>query len=132
MNDRIDMHTPRLPQDRTRELEHDEEMSHWAEEAMTLKEHSGTALRGASAAAHGRAALEAALGGPEAVEGALRGRKTLGRNRPAGRSPKRQTTLPVDLDQCGAKFIGAGGAKDYSELLRVALAEYLERHGASV
>lgn len=66
--------------------------------------------------------------GPEEVERAVRGRKTLGRHRPAGRSPKRQATLPEELDRRGLAFIEAGVAHDYSALMRTALAEYLDHH----
>lgn len=41
----------------------------WAEEADTEPATAARVLRGPEAAAHGRALLEAALGGPEAVEG---------------------------------------------------------------
>lgn len=103
----------------------------WAEDDMTLPVGSVTALRGDAAAAHGRALLESALGGPEAVEQTVRGRKTLGHPRPAGRSPKRQATLPEELDRRGLAFIEAGGANDYSALMRIALAEYLDRHASA-
>ncbi len=103
----------------------------WAENEMALPARSGTALRGKAAAQHGRALLEQALGGPEAVQAAVRGRKTLGRTRPAGRSPKRQATLPEDLDQRGLAFIQAGGASDYSALMRTALTEYLDQHASA-
>jgi len=106
----------------------DETAAQWAEEEMTLPTNSRTALRGADAAAHGRAALEEALGGTEAVERAVRGRKTLGQQRPAGRSPKRQTTLPADLDEYSRSYIAAGGAKDFSALMREALTEFFDHH----
>jgi hypothetical protein len=102
----------------------------WAENEMALPARSGTALRGKAAAQHGRALLEQALGGPEAVQAAVRGRKTLGRPRPAGRSPKRQATLPEELDKRGLAFIQAGGANDYSALMRIALTEYLDQHAS--
>ncbi|WP_432489559.1 hypothetical protein [Kineococcus sp. SYSU DK018] len=117
-------------QDRARDEARDEAAAEWAEREMTLRPHSPTALHGTAAAAHGRAALEAALGGAEAVEQVVRGRKTLGQHRPAGRSPKRQATLPAELDQRGLDFIAAGGAPDYSTLMRQALTEYLERHSS--
>lgn len=106
----------------------DQATARWAEEEMTLPTNSRTALRGADAANHGRAALEDALGGPDAVEHAVRGRKTLGQRRPAGRSPKRQTTLPAELDQHSQSYIAAGGAKDFSALMREALTEFLSNH----
>ena len=89
------------------------------------------AERDQAAAAHGRAMLEDALGGPEALQAAVRGRKTLGTDRPAGRSPKRQATLPEELDRRGLAFIEAGGAQDYSTLMRTALAEYLDHHASA-
>ncbi len=115
----------------TKVTEREQAASRWAEDDMTLPVDSVTALRGEAAAAHGRALLERVLGGPEAVEQAVRGRKTLGSPRPAGRSPKRQATLPAELDQRGLAFIEAGGANDYSTLMRTALAEYLDRHASA-
>lgn len=111
--------------------ERDQVAARWAEQAMTLPANSTTALRGDAAAAHGRSLLEDAVGGPEALEAAVRGRKTLGRARPAGRSPKRQATLPEELDRRGLAFIQAGGAHDYSALMRAALAEYLDQHASA-
>ena len=108
--------------------ERDRDAARWAEQEMTLPQRSATALRGAAAAAHGRSLLEDALGGPEAVAAAVRGRKTLGTDRPAGRSPKRQATLPAELDQRALAFVRSGGAHDYSTLMRTALAEYLDHH----
>ena len=70
----------------TTAAERDQAASLWAEEEMTLLADSTTALRGDAAAAHGRSLLEDALGGPEVVEAAVRGRKTLGADRPAGRT----------------------------------------------
>lgn len=112
----------------TTAAERDQLAARWAEQEMILPARSATALRGEAAAAHGRSLLEDAMGGPEAVERAVRGRKTLGRHRPAGRSPKRQATLPEELDRRGLAFIEAGGAHDYSALMRTALAEYLDHH----
>ncbi|WP_380156176.1 hypothetical protein [Kineococcus sp. R86509] len=109
----------------------DEAAADWAEHDMTLRPDSPTALHGQDAAAHGRSALLDALGGPEALERAVRGRKTLGHNRPAGRSPKRQVTVPADLDARILAFIEAGGARDFSALARTALDEYLDRHDIS-
>ncbi len=111
--------------------ERDQAAARWAEDEMTLPARSATALRGDAAAAHGRSLLEDALGGPEEVEAAVRGRKTLGRARPEGRSPKRQATLPAELDRRGLAFIQAGGAHDYSALMRTALAEYLDHHASA-
>ena len=109
----------------------DEAAADWAEHDMTLHPDSPTALHGQDAAAHGRSALLNALGSPEAIERAVRGRKTLGHNRPAGRSPKRQVTVPADLDARILAYIAAGGARDFSALARTALDEYLDRHDVS-
>lgn len=109
----------------------DEAAAAWAEHDMTLRSDSPTALRGEDAAAHGRSALLDALGSPEALERAVRGRKTLGHDRPAGRSPKRQVVVPADLDARILAFIAAGGARDFSALARTALDEYLDRHDVS-
>lgn len=114
----------------TTAAERDQAAARWAEDEMTLPERSATALHGDAAAAHDRSLLEEALGGPQALEAAVRGRKTLGRARPAGRSPKRQATLPEELDRRGLAFIEAGGAHDYSALMRAALAEYLDQHAS--
>lgn len=108
-----------------------EAASRWAEEDMSLSPRSTTALRGTAAAEHGQTILQAALGGSEALERAVRGRKTLGKQRPSGRSPKRQATLPAELDRRGLAFIEAGGARDFSALMRVALTEYLDHHASA-
>lgn len=123
--DTSDHSTPHLTKGDT---ERDVAAADWAEHEMTLRPDSSTALRADAAAAHGRAALEVALGGPAAVQRAVRGRKTLGADRPAGRSPKRQVTVPVDLDARAAAYVEAGGARDYATLMRAALEEYLTRH----
>ena len=116
---------------RADEAARDEAAADWAEHDMTLRPDSPTALHGQDAADHGRSALLDALGSPEAIERAVRGRKTLGHNRPAGRSPKRQVTVPADLDARILAYIAAGGARDFSALARTALDEYLDRHDVS-
>ncbi|GAA0314605.1 hypothetical protein [Kineococcus aurantiacus] len=113
------------------ETARDEAAAAWAEHDMRLRPDSPTALHGQDAAAHGRSALLEALGSPEALERAVRGRKTPGHNRPAGRSPKRQVTVPADLDARILAFIAAGGARDFSALAGTALDEYLDRHDVS-
>jgi len=71
----------------------------WAEDEMEIDPDSATALHGADAAAHGRAALEAALGGPDEVERAITGRPPLEASAPAGeRSRIRHVRLGPALD----------------------------------
>ena len=88
----------------------------WAEHDMTLKPGTTTALRGEAAAAHGRAALERALGGQPSIDPNAK---------PGPHSRTRQVRLPHDinikLDQ-----VAAAQNRRPSEIMRAALAEYLE------
>ena len=87
----------------------------WAEHDMTLKPGTTTALRG-EAAAHGRAALERAQGGRPSIDPNAK---------PGQHSRTRQVRLPHDintkLDQ-----VAAAQNRRPSEIMRAALAEYLE------
>lgn len=88
----------------------------WAEHDMTLKPSSTTALRGEAATAHGRAALERSLGGRPSIDP---------KAKPGQHSRTRQVRLPHDintkLDQ-----VAAAQKRRPSEIMRAALAEYLE------
>ena len=88
----------------------------WAEHDMTLNPSSTTALRGEAAASHGRAALERALGGRPSIDPNAK---------PGQHSRTRQVRLPHDistkLDQ-----VAAAQNRRPSEIMRAALAEYLE------
>jgi len=92
---------------------------------MDISPEDPRTLHGAAAAAAGRAALEQALGSPEAVRRAV-GRPTLD---PAGRPAKvRRVRVPEPLDARVELAVAAGAAANYSALVRDALGEYLERH----
>lgn len=56
--------------------------------------------------------LKKALESADAVKQAVQGRKTLGQQRPASRSPKRQTTLLAELRKRSRAYVAAGGATD--------------------
>jgi len=74
----------------------------------------------------GRAMLEGALGGPAALRRALGGRPTLD---PSGaKSRERKVRLAPPLDRRAEAAVQAGAARDFSALMRAALAEYLDRH----
>ncbi len=74
----------------------------------------------------GRAMLEEALGGPAALRHALGGRPTLD---PSGaKSRERKVRLAAPLDRRAEAAVQAGAARDFSALMRTALAEYLDRH----
>jgi hypothetical protein len=66
----------------------------WAEHDMTLRPDSPTALHGQDAAVHGRSALREALGSPEALERAVRGRKTSATTTPPGAPPDAESPSP--------------------------------------
>jgi hypothetical protein len=84
-----------------------------------------TVTEGPAAAAEGRAVLEAALGGSEALERAISGgRPSLSGKKRSGPSPKRQVRLPIELDTALTNRARAE-AKTPSELIRVAVAAYL-------
>lgn len=88
---------------------------------------------GAEAAASGRAMLETALGGPEAVERAVRGRpalsSTTARQAHGYKSPQRTFRLPHDLDEKLTRLSARQGRRQ-SDVVRDALAEYIDRNSA--
>jgi hypothetical protein len=92
----------------------------WAENHMTLKPDSTTALRGPAAATYGRELLERATGG----------RPPLDPNAAPGQhSPVRQVRLPPDLnDQLTA--VAAAEHRRPSDVIRTALTEYLAARAA--
>ncbi|WP_345762585.1 ribbon-helix-helix protein, CopG family [Diaminobutyricibacter sp. McL0608] len=69
--------------------------------------------------------LEAALGGPEAVERAVRGRPSVGHDRPAGASPVRRVRLSQEMDDALQRRAAIEHRKP-SEVMREALAAYLK------
>jgi hypothetical protein len=108
------------------------ELSEWAENEMQLREGSTTARRDRAAAAKGRAALEAALGGPATVERAIRGgRPPLDPDaRPGQHSRSRTIRLTTDLnDRLDA--LATEQHRRPSDIMREALDDYLKRHRAS-
>ena len=92
----------------------------WAEHDMTLKPASTTALRSAAAAAHGRAALERALGGRPSIDPNAK---------PGQHSRTRQVRLPADIND-RLDQTAAAQHRRASDVMRDALAEYLA-HAAS-
>lgn len=90
----------------------------WAEHEMQLMPTSSTALRGAAAAEHGRAALERASGGRPSIDP---------RAEPGKHARKRQVRLPADVDQRLAA-LAAAQKRSASEVMRDALTEYLSSH----
>jgi len=88
----------------------------WAEHDMTLKPNSTTTLRGEAAAEHGRAALERALGGRPSIDPSAK---------PGQHSRTRQVRLPNDINT-KLDEVAAAQNRRPSEIMRAALAEYLE------
>lgn len=99
----------------------DEAAVDWAEHGMTLPERSRTALRGAAAATHGRAALERATGGRPSID------PTAG---PGEHARNRQVRLPADVDR-QLQALADQQQRTPSAVLRDAVAEYLSANGAS-
>ena len=110
----------------------DASLSEWAED-LTAFGHGARLTSGADAAASGRAMLETALGGPEAVERALRGRPVLSSTTAPHvrgyKSPQRTFRLPRDLDE-KLTLLSAKQGRRQSDVVRDALAEYIERNSA--
>jgi hypothetical protein len=101
-----------------------EALADWAETALELHPDQPRTLTGSAAADSGRALLEGALGGPDAVRRAVRGRPAMD---PAGSPARaRQVRLPRPLDTRAQKMIQTGRIADFSTLMRAALTEYLE------
>jgi len=98
----------------------------WAESQVEINP-EGTRSRFAEPGDEaGRAMLEEALGGPAALRRALGGRPTLD---PSGaKSRARKVRLAPPLDRRAEAAVAAGAARDFSALMRTALAEYLDRH----
>lgn len=108
-----------------------EALATWAEDDMRLSADSATALRGAPAATKGRVALEAALGGAAAVERAMRGgRPPLDPGAaPGAHARSRTVRLTTDLDHRLDELVAAQRRRP-SDIMREALADYLENHRA--
>jgi len=103
----------------------------WAEHEMDLSRATGgTVHRGAAAAAHGRALLEQAAGGPAELDKALRGRPSIDPDAvPGEHSRVRQVRLPAaQNDQLDA--LAASEGRRPSAVIRDAVAEYLTTHRA--
>lgn len=110
----------------------DTSLSEWAENLSAFA--PGTRLTdGTDAAASGRAMLEKALGGPDAVERAVRGRPALSNTtmpRARGyKSPQRTFRLPHELDE-KLSLLSVKQGRRQSEVVRDALAEYIARNSA--
>lgn len=95
-------------------------LSEWAENEMTLPTNSTTALRGADAAAAGRALLERAGGG----------RPPLDPNaQPGEESPRRQVRLPKPLSD-SVDAIAARQGRRPADVMREAIAAYAASHSS--
>jgi len=108
----------------------DASLSEWAEDLTAF----GTEAHLTSDAdASGRAMLEKALGGPEGVERAVRGRPVLSSRNASHargyRSPQRTFRLPHDLDEKLTRLSAKQGRRQ-SDVVRDALAEYIQRNSA--
>lgn len=93
----------------------------WAEHDMTLPARSKTALRGAAAAEHGRAALERAGVGRPSIDPAAA---------PGQHARNRQVRLAANVDQ-QLRALAEQQQRTPSAVMRDAVAEYLHAHGAS-
>ena len=103
----------------------------WAEHDMDLSQATGgTVHHGAAAAAHGRAALEQAAGGPEALEQVLRGRPSIDPDAGPGEHARvRQVRLPAAHNR-QLDALAASQGRRPSDVLREAVADYLATHRA--
>lgn len=99
----------------------DQAVADWAEHDMTLPARSKTALHGAAAAEHGRAALERAGVGRPSIDPAA----------PAGQHARnRQVRLAANVDQ-QLRALADRQQRTPSAVMRDAVAEYLRAHDAS-
>jgi Ribbon-helix-helix protein, copG family len=100
----------------------------WAEGDIRPDFTHPSSLHGAEAAASGRALMEAALGGPEALTRALGGRPHLDpAARPGTRSPVRNVRLPQQMSEQLDRLAQAQG-RNASDVIRDALTSYLTTH----
>jgi len=101
--------------------------SDWAEQMDSFSA-DAQLTSGAIAAAEGRALLEAALGGPQEVAKALRGRRSLSGTKKRGyRSPTRSFRLTEELDTKLTTVVTTQ-QRPQSEIVREALSEYFKHH----
>jgi hypothetical protein len=103
----------------------------WADEDIRpAADHPGI-RHGTDAAVEGRALLDAALGGPASAERAMGGRPPLDSASPRGQhAPVRQVRLPASMNAALSELAAAEGRRP-SEIIREALAAYLDAHRAS-
>lgn len=92
----------------------------WAEDDMTIKSASTTALRGDDAAAFGRDLLERATGGRPPLDPHAA---------PGQHSPVRQVRLPAAINEQLAA-VAAAEHRRPSDVIRTALSDYLTTHAA--
>lgn len=95
-----------------------DEAAAWAENDMTLPARSTTALRGAAAAAHGRAALERATGGRPSIDPEAS---------PGQHARNRQVRLAADVDQ-RLQRLAEQQQRTPSAVMRDAVNDYLSQH----
>jgi hypothetical protein len=99
----------------------DQTAADWAEHDMTLPARSKTAVRGAAAAEHGRAALERAAVGRPSVDPTAA---------PGQHARNRQVRLAANVDQ-QLQALADQQQRTPSAVMRDAVAEYLHAHGAA-
>jgi hypothetical protein len=107
-----------------------EQAADWAENDMTLKPRSATALRGSAAAELGRGLLSRATGGRPALDpSSCPGEHSRVRQVRVRQVRVRQVRVPADL---GARLDEVARAQNrrVSEVMRDALADYISTHRA--
>jgi hypothetical protein len=98
-----------------------QQAAEWAEDDMTLKPASTTALRGEAATKFGRDLLERATGGRPSIDPNAR---------PGQHSPVRQVRLPAEVNEQLTALADAEH-RSPSDIIRAALADYIAAHTAS-
>ncbi len=101
--------------------DNDAALAEWAERDMSLPVRSRTALKGAAAAEHGRAALERALGGRPSIDPSAR---------PGQHARNRQVRLAADVDR-RLQDLAERQQRTASAVMRDAVAEYLSAHAGA-
>jgi hypothetical protein len=111
--------------------EQEQALVEWAAGDVRPAGRRPNARRGSAAAEHGRAVLEAVLGSAATVDKAMGGRPPLDPSARRGQhAPVRQVRLPVSMNEQLTELAAAEGRKP-SEIIREALAAYLNAHRAS-
>ncbi|MGG7465186.1 ribbon-helix-helix protein, CopG family [Plantibacter sp. YIM 135347] len=104
---------------------HWNEAAQWAEGLDALGPDVSVTRGSAESHAEVRDLLEGALGGPDALQRAVRGRPSVGHDRAAGASPIRRVRLTREMDEALQRRAEREHRKP-SEVMREALAAYLQ------